>query len=277
MIGDQRFFQEFFDGQIVKEESEKYKLFKILLFSCFSAVGLFLVFSEFCSWTEFVLLELGMFWNIYSNLEKKFSLVLCVFVTVFYFYFAMMAKVYSNALIYVATYIPLQMMAVSKDYTEGSFVQIRKKINDYNKILFITFFVGLLVVLSLFNYGVNGRFTIFDGLSAALLVCAAVLRNERYFEYYVFRIFALITSLILWVMVASKYGFVGAGAIICMYLAYLIFDIVTFFYQSQTYVNQYMVEEQKYKELEENDIMEKKLKQYKKIKDAEEKANTNKK
>ena len=47
MINDYRFFQEFFDGQIVKEESDRYKLFKIMLISCFSAAGLFMVFAGF--------------------------------------------------------------------------------------------------------------------------------------------------------------------------------------------------------------------------------------
>lgn len=263
MIGEYKFFQEFFDGQIVKEESDRYKLFKLLLFSCFSAAGLFLVLAEFCNWTEFILLELGMFWNIYSNIDKKISLLLCVAVSLLYFFFAANFEVYSNGLIYIAAYIPLQMMALSKDYSEGSFVQLKKKISDYNKILFIMFFVGLLVVLSLFNYGVNGKFTLYDGIAAALLVCSAVLRNERYFEYYVFRIFALVMSLILWIMVAAEFGTTGTLCIIFMYLSYLIFDVVTFFYQSQTYVNQYMLQEEWQTKMENEKIISHKLKKYK--------------
>ena len=262
MIGEYRFFQEYFDGQIVKEESEKYKLFKILLFSCFSAVGLFFVFAEFCNWAEFVLLEVCMIWNIYSNIDKKISMILCLIVSLLYFFFASNFDVYSNGLIYIAAYIPLQMMALSKDYSEGSFVQIKKKITDYNKILFVMFFVGIFVVLSLFNYGVNGKYTLLDGLSASLLVCSAVLRNERYYEYYVFRIFALASSLVLWVSIASRYGTVGTLAIICMYLAYLIFDVVNFFYQSKTYVNQIMIQEQQFNKLVEQQIIQEKLQVY---------------
>ena len=44
MIGEYRFFQEFFDGQIIQEETDSYKMFKIVLFSLFSALGLFFVF-----------------------------------------------------------------------------------------------------------------------------------------------------------------------------------------------------------------------------------------
>ena len=86
MIGEYRFFQEFFDGQIVQEESEKYKLFKILLFSCFSALGLFFVFIDICNVAEFLLLELGMLWNIYSGLDKKWSVFLGVCVGFLYFF-----------------------------------------------------------------------------------------------------------------------------------------------------------------------------------------------
>ena len=263
MIGEYRFFQDFFDGQIVKEESEKYKLFKLMLVSCCSVLGLFLWFSNLCSLAEFILLEFGMFWNIYSNIDKKISLLLCVVVSILYFYMAAQVQLYANGLIYIATYIPLQMMAISKDYSEGSFVQIKKKISDYNKILFVIFFVLLLVVLSLFSYGIDGRFSIYDGIASTLLVCSAVLRNERYFEYYIFRFFALATSIILWIFVAVEYGAVGTLAIIIMYVSYLIFDAVTLVYQKKTYLNQIMVEEQKYIDAHNEKLKKEKLKVYK--------------
>ena len=53
MINEYRFFQEFFDGQIVKEDSEQYKLFKILLLSLTSVVGIFLVLMGWCSVVPF--------------------------------------------------------------------------------------------------------------------------------------------------------------------------------------------------------------------------------
>ena len=71
MIGEYRFFQEFFDGQIVQEETDNYKMLKIILFSVFSAVGLFLVFVGICNVAELLLLELGMIWNIYSGINRK--------------------------------------------------------------------------------------------------------------------------------------------------------------------------------------------------------------
>lgn len=264
MIGEYRFFQDFYDGQIVKPETEKYKLFKLLLVSCFSAVGLFLVLADICNPFAFLLLELGMLWNVYSDLNKKVSLVLCVAVGVIYFIFAVRYQVYANALIYIGCYIPLQLMALSKDYSEGSFVQIKKKITDYNKILFVMFFVAILVTLSLFSFAVDGEYPILDGLAASLLVCSALLRNERYFEYYIFRIFALIFVIFLWATVSEKFGFDGSLCIICMYLAYLIFDIVTYFYQHNTYVNQYMIQEEKFNQIVNQQLIEEKLGVYKK-------------
>lgn len=265
MIGEYRFFQDFYDGQIVKPETERYKLFKLVLFSCFSAVGLFLMLADFCSPMAFVLLELGMLWNIYSNIDKKISLILCVLVGVLYFVFALKYQVYSNALIYIGCYIPLQLMALSKDYSEGSFVQIRKKITDYNKILFVMFFVAILVTLSLFSFAVDGEYPILDGLSASLLVCSALLRNERYFEYYIFRIFALIFTIFLWASVSEKFGFEGSLCVICMYLSYLTFDIVTYFYQHNTYVNQYMIQEEKFNQIVNQQLIEEKLGVYQKV------------
>ena len=67
MIGEYRFFQEFFDGQIIKEDTDGYKMFKVLLFSFASVIGLFLVLAGFCNAAEFLLLELGMIWNFYTK------------------------------------------------------------------------------------------------------------------------------------------------------------------------------------------------------------------
>lgn len=264
MINDYRFFQDFYDGQIVKKESEKYKLFKLLLVSCFSVIGLFFVLVGICNWAEFILLEVGMIWNFYMGLSKKVSLVLCFIVGMIYFFFACNFGLYANGLIYIACYIPFQLIATTKDYEEGDFIQIKKNITDWNKILFIIFFMVLCVVLCLFDVANGSRFIIFDGFSASLLICSAILRNERYFEYYVFRIFALVMSIVLWVMVALEYGLTGSLLIIVMYVSYLIFDIVNYFTQNRTYLNEYMVLSNHYKEIENKKVVEEKLKVYKK-------------
>lgn len=269
MIGEYRFFQEFFDGQIVQEETDNYKMLKIILFSVFSAVGLFLVFVGICNVAELLLLELGMIWNIYSGINRKLSLALGVAVGFIYFFFASNFNVYANALIYVAIYIPLQMVAISKDYTEGSFVQIKKKITDYNKILFFTFLVLLFIVFLMFDGAMGSRFVVFDSLSATLLVCAAILRNERYSEYYIFRISALLASILLWILIAIEYNYTGALLILFMYVSYLIYDLSDLVYQHLTYKSQYTVEMEKYEKAMAEEIVDEKLKVYNKLKDSD--------
>lgn len=264
MIGEYRFFQEFFDGQIIKDESQKYKLFKVLLFSIMSAAGLFCVLAKFCNIAEFLLLEFGMLWNIYSDINKKISFIYSFIVTSIYFLFASNFGIYANAIVYVGCYMPFQLIALNKDYSEGAFIQIRKTITDFNKIIFVALFSILFVSLSLFNFGLDGRFSLLDGLSAALLICSAILRNERYFEYYVFRIFALVTSIILWVTILLKFGTTGTLCIILMYTAYLIFDIVTFIYQKKTYVNEYMLQVEQYEKIQQQIEIDEKIKVYNK-------------
>lgn len=269
MIGEVRFFQEFFDGEIVQEESERYKMFKIVLFSVFSALGLFFVFVGICNIAELVLLELGMIWNIYTGINRKLSLLLGVAVGFIYFFFAANFNVYANGLIYIAIYIPLQMVALTKDYSEGSHVQIKKKISDYNKILFFTFLVLLFIVFLLFDGAMGSRFIVFDALSATLLVCSAVLRNERYSEYYIFRISALISSILLWILIAVEYNYTGALLILFMYISYLIFDISELIYQTLNYKSQYIVEIEKYENAMNEKKISDKLEVYKKSKEME--------
>ena len=206
VIGEYRFFQDFFDGQIIKEESEKYKLFKVLLFSVVFAVALFLTFIDIFGIIELALLVFGLVWNIFSGLGKKISYLLCVIVSCLYAIICISFNVYANVLIYLACYIPLQLIATTKDYEDGDFIQIKKHITDYNKILLVLVFISLFMIMIFFDVLTGSRFIIFDALSASLLVCSAVLRNERYFEYYIFRIFALIASVLLWIVVLAEYG-----------------------------------------------------------------------
>lgn len=262
MIGEYRFFQEFFDGQIIKEDTDGYKMFKVLLFSFASVIGLFLVLAGFCNAAEFLLLELGMIWNFYTKLDKKVGVALGVFVALLYVFFASNFAIYANAFIYIACYIPLQLIATTKDYSEGDFVQIRKHITDYNRILFLLFFLSVFVVLSLFAYNLGSRFLMFDTITATMLVCSALLRNERYCEYYTMRILALLASIGLWIVIAFEYGTIGTLAIILMYSAYLIHDVVTYLFQNQTYVNEYMIQVEKYQKIEEQLLVQEKMKVY---------------
>lgn len=274
MIGEYRFFQDYFDGQIITKESDKFKMLKLGLVSIASAVGLFLVMMGYCNIAEFILLELGMIWNVFSGLSKKISLVLGVVVGLLYFFFACNFAIYANGLIYIGCYIPFQLIAVSaKDYAEGDFVQVKKKITDLNKILFVVFFAVICVLLGLFDMNVGARFVLVDTLSAALLVCSALLRNERYSEYYIFRIFALIMSIVLWVGVATEYGSTGSVAIIIMYLVYLIYDIANFIYSSASYKNEYMLVLESYQKEQDEIVIDEKLKIYDKAKKSEEKNN----
>ena len=67
-------------------------------------------------------------------------------------------------------------------------------------------------------------------------------------------------------MVAVEAGVVGSACIVCMYLSYLIFDVVTLFYQSKTYVNEYMIQEEFVASIQNQKIVEEKIKKYNKSK-----------
>ena len=262
VIGEYRFFQDFFDGQIIKEESEKYKLFKVLLFSVVFAVALFLTFIDIFGIIELALLVFGLVWNIFSGLGKKISYLLCVIVSCLYAIICISFNVYANVLIYLACYIPLQLIATTKDYEDGDFIQIKKHITDYNKILLVLVFISLFMIMIFFDVLTGSRFIIFDALSASLLVCSAVLRNERYFEYYIFRIFALIASVLLWIVVLAEYGNTSAIAVIILYLSYFVFDVVSFITQKLTYGSEYMNQEEKNQKIEDQLLINEKLKIY---------------
>lgn len=262
MINDYRFFQDFYDGQIVREESDNFKMFKILLFSVMSAIGLFMALMGICNYAELILLVVGMVWNFYTELNKKISILFAGIVGLIYFFFATNFNIFATALIYIAVYIPLQLIAMSREYEEGSFVQIRKRMNEYNTLLFFIFMVVLFVVLFLFDESVGARFVVFDSISATLLVCSAVLRNERYNEYFIFRIFALLSNIVLWVLVIDEYQYNGSFLILMMYVSYLIFDVGTYIYQNLTYENQYSLVQKQYIKVEEDKVIEEKLKVY---------------
>ena len=267
MNSDKKFFRDFYDGQVIKTDSEKYKLFKIMLFSIVSVFALFMYLAELCNLAELVMIELAMIWNFYTKLNNKFGVILCVFVSVIYFVIACNFHIYSNALIYIAFYIPFQLFASTKEYNSGDFVQIKKKMSDYIQATFVITAVCLSVVFYMFDIAVGARFETLDALSAGCLVASALLRNERYNDYYSFRFLALILSVALWVCVAVEYGDTGVFIIIAMYLSYIVFDSVTYFVQKKTYVNEYMLAVEKHTKIENEKIINEKIKVYEKKKE----------
>lgn len=268
MIGDKRFFQEFFDGQIVKPETKAFKLFKILLVSIVSVAGLLLFMLKVCGWPELLLLITGLIWNVFTSLDKKLSIPLSIVVALLHFFIAAKFKLYAIAFIYIAVYLPLQLIATSKDYSEGNFVQIKKKIADINMIVFYLIVIAMFEVLALIDTNIGANLVVFDSLSATLLVCSAILRNERYSEYYAMRIFAIIASILLWVLVLMNYSVGTAVVLIMLYASYLVYDLVNCIVQHKTYLNQYMLQVKKHDQIENKPLIQKKLVAYKKSKPA---------
>jgi len=265
MTNEYKFFHEFFDGQITKPESEKFKMFKILLFAIFSAIGFFAVIMGYSTLIPLIILMMGMLWNVYIGLSNKIANIFSVVIAFLYFYIACQFSLYSNCLVYIAIYIPLQHIATSKDYSEGDFVQIRKFITETNKLLLFIFSIALAVVFCLFNFAVGGRFAYLDAASAALLVVSALLRNERYSEYYFFRFWALIISIILWINVLIEYGMVNSILIILMYVAYIIYDLASMIYSYKTYTNQFIEKQKSIKKEADKKLASEKLKVYEKM------------
>lgn len=266
MTNEYKFFHEFFDGQITKPESEKFKTFKILLFSIVTAIGIFAVIMSYSDIIPLILLMMGMLWNVYAGLSRKISNVFSVIVAFLYFYVACRFSLYSHCLIYIACYIPFQQIANTKDYSEGDFVQVRKFITDANKLLLFILFAALAVALTLFDFAMAARFVYLDAISAALLVCSALLRNERYYEYYFFRFAGLIVSLVLWVVVALEYGPLNSLLVILMYISYTIYDAANYIYQRKTYTNQFLEKQKEVKRQQDKKLATEKKKIYEKMK-----------
>lgn len=266
MVNQKKFFHDYFDGQIIKEESDKYKMFKLMLISLVSLFGLFCTLAKFSSPAVLLLLVLGMVWNFYIKLDSKLSVIFCILVSSIYFVLACNFRFYANALIYIGFYIPFQMFATTKTYYGGTFVQIKKELNDKNQILVVVFSIFLAVVLYMFDLGLGARFSILDAAAAGCLVVSALLRNERYNAYYYYRSIGLILSVILWVVGAVEYQNFELVMVAVMYMSYLVFDVVTNMVQKCTYENEYMLICKEYEAMEKEKAAQAKLKLYKKSK-----------
>lgn len=266
MANQKKFFYDYFDGQIVKPETDRYKMFKLLLTSLISFFGLFSWLAGFCSPVVFLLILAGMIWNFYVKLNNVVSVIFCVFVSALYFAIACNFRFYANAIIYIGFYIPFQMFATTKSYYGGCFVQIKKEMEDQYQVLYVIFTVFLSTILYMLDVGLGARFSVLDASSAGLLVASALLRNERYNDYYYYRAFALILSIILWCVGAYEYQNFELIVIAVLYLSYLIFDVVTNVYQKATYENEYMKICEEYKRMEDEKVINKKIEAYKKSK-----------
>ena len=263
MNNQKKFFYDFFDGQIVKPEGNKYKMFKLMLMTLVSLFGLFSWLAGFCSPVVFVLLELGMIWNFYVKFNSITSVAFCVVVSSIYFVLACNFRFYANAIVYLGFYIPFQMIATTKEYYGGTFVQLKKQMTDKFQVMYIVLAVFLSTVLYMLDIAHAARFAILDAVSAGCLVASALLRNERYNDYYYYRTVALILSMMLWALGAYEYWSFDLVVVAVLYLSYLVFDLVTNVVHKNTYENEYMKICEEYQRQENEKVIEKKLKAYK--------------
>jgi nicotinamide riboside transporter PnuC len=265
-----KFFHDYFDGQIIKEETYGYKMFKLMLTCLVSLFGLFCWLAGFCAPAYCFLLVFGMIWNFYINIDSKVAIVFCAFVSAIYFVVACNFRLFAHATIYIGFYIPFQMFAMSKKYYGGSFVQIKKEMTDMQQVVYVILAVLLSVIFYMFDLAVGARFAILDATSAALLVATAFLRNERYNEYYYYRMFALVLSIMLWLIAAFEYLNFELVVVAVMYISYLIYDVGTNVFQKNTYENEYMHLKEEYLEIENKLKVEQKIKAYRKSKKTKE-------
>ena len=265
-----KFFHDYFDGQIIKEETYGYKMFKLMLTCLMSLFGLFCWLAGFCAPAYCFLLVFGMIWNFYIKIDSKVAILFCAFVSAIYFVVACNFRLFAHATIYIGFYIPFQMFAMSKKYYGGSFVQIKKEMTDFQQVVYVILAVLLSVIFYMFDLALGARFSILDATSAALLVATAFLRNERYNEYYYYRMFALVLSTMLWVIAAVEYLNFELVIVAVMYVSYLIYDVVTNVFQKNTYENEYMHLKEEYLAIENKLKVEQKIKAYKKSKKTKE-------
>ena len=141
---------------------------------------------------------------------------------------------------------------------------------DAQQVLYVILAVLLSIIFYMFDLAIGARFAILDATSAALLVATAFLRNERYNEYYYYRMFALVLSIMLWAMAAVEYWNFELVVVAVMYVSYLIYDVVTNVFQKNTYENEYMHLKEEYLEIENKLKVEQKIKAYRKSKKTKE-------
>ena len=142
-------------------------------------------------------------------------------------------------------------------------MQLKKEMTDKFQVVYIILAVFLASVLYMMDIAHGARFAILDAVSAGCLVASALLRNERYNDYYYYRAFALILSMILWSLGAYEYWNFDLVVVAVLYLSYLVFDVVTNVVQKYTYENEYMKICEEYKKQEDEKMITKKLKAYK--------------
>ena len=88
----------------------------------------------------------------------------------------------------------------------------------------------LFIFISLIDYVAGGKFLIIDSISATFLVVSAIVRNERYFDYYIIRIVSLLFTLALWIVAYYEFNSKNILLLIIMYFSYLFYDIYNYYF-----------------------------------------------
>lgn len=221
MVNEYRFFYNFVDKKPKYLASEEFKIFKLLIVSLFSVIGLFFALSNFCSVFFFILFELSIIHLAYFDENSLLGLFLIFFISSLWVYVCVVFSVFANGFTHLSFIVPLSLVSASK--SKQNYIQIKKRITYCNAHLFLIFEVLLFLFIYFSDYSMGARFIIFDSLTACLLVGLQVLKTERYFEFYFFAIFTYSLEFIFWLVIYFEFNNLSALLIMLLQVFNLIF------------------------------------------------------
>lgn len=250
-----------------------------LIITCiFSVVAVTLYIAGFFNFPALVLIIGGALWNFFVDINTMVSFLLSLVVCLIYGMFAYMEGLYMNAFLYVAFYIPMQFVTWLTNLNNKDIsIKNDKRLFKHGFIFEYVMLLVVVVALAILCYFNNSMtISVLDALTACLLGFSALLQSFMFREYYYIRPFAVLSAILLWVSVILINGFsMISCTMVVLYLMYLTNDLLTSAYWKFTVD---IIEPEEIERNEENGskvMEEKKLEEYKKLMEEENKEDKN--
>jgi len=201
-------------------------MIKIIIYYTMTFFGVFLVFINYCKFSYFVLLELGLILNLFFKSRKNITLFLNIIFSLLYFRICKKYNIYATSLIYLIFNIMFCIIATIKK--DNRFIQYNKRVTYYNYMLIVNIGTNSLLFLSIIDYILAGKFIILDCFCAIFLLFSIVLKEERYFDYYIFKIITSFLMICLWISAYIEFTSNSIVMFIMLYTSILIYNICVF-------------------------------------------------
>ena len=222
-----RFFYTLENNNDFIIKKENIWIIRTIIIYTISFFNVILLFNKEYKFVYFLLIEIGLIINLFSNnnfILFNFKNIFSIIFSLIYFKYC----INGLGFYYLSFNIFFNILSYSKG--KNNSIQINKKVTFYNYMLVINWCLLLYFYIFIIANSIKDNNLVFETIISIILFIMNLLKIERYFDTYYLKLISNLMLIILWLNIYTKFNTVNSIMIVIYYMSILTYEIVDYIY-----------------------------------------------